>query len=78
MHSAGVAQAAAPSASETAPDAAHTRIIKRDPRFAELTAADVDHFRSIVGAEGLVQDETELQQYNNDWMNKFRQSASLC
>lgn len=59
----------------------HSRLIPCDAVLpivrSQLTAEDVDHFRSIVGTEGLVQDETQLQLYNNDWMKKFRQSCAL-
>jgi hypothetical protein len=71
--SAGAAAPAASASISQPPPAATTRTLVRDPSFAQLTEADVTHFRSIVGEEGIVQDEAALQPYNNDWMNKFRQ-----
>lgn len=50
----------------------------RDPRFCELTDADVEHFRSIVGDAGVVVGEDAMSKYNEDWMGKYRGASRLC
>ncbi len=44
---------------------------KRDPRFAALTKSDVDTFQSIVGSQGLITEQSEIEPYNRDWMKKW-------
>ena len=57
--------------------------MKRDPRFKELGAEDVEHFRSILGSDNAIidnvtKDESEdLEGYNADWMRKYRGQARL-
>ena len=51
--------------------------LRRDPRFSELTPADVDHFRSILGDRGVVTDEHALEPYNADWLGKYKGRARL-
>lgn len=49
----------------------------RDPRFAKLTEADVEHFRGILGAAGVVTDASELAAFNKDWMNRYAGKATV-
>lgn len=64
--------ASVPPGSSTS-DAPIASKIVRDPRYSTLTAADVEHFRSVVGEEGVVQEKERLKGFNTDWMRKFRQ-----
>ncbi|TGZ85199.1 hypothetical protein EX30DRAFT_326189 [Ascodesmis nigricans] len=53
--------------------------IKRDSRFAELTADDVKHFQSIcpILSSETGNSEDELNAFNIDWMRKYRGQARL-
>ncbi|KAI9032411.1 actin interacting protein 2 [Hyaloraphidium curvatum] len=51
--------------------------LKRDPKFARLTDADVAYFKSLLGPAGVLTDPEELPRYNVDWMKKYRGSSSL-
>lgn len=57
--------------------------IKRDTRFAEITADHVQHFRDILGKESAVIDgvtkdaSDDLQEFNGDWMRKYRGHTRL-
>ncbi|KPI34968.1 putative D-lactate dehydrogenase mitochondrial [Cyphellophora attinorum] len=57
--------------------------IERNPAFAEISAEDVQHFKSILGddaavIDGVTQDATDdIEAYNKDWMNKYRGHTKL-
>ncbi|PNS16541.1 hypothetical protein CAC42_275 [Sphaceloma murrayae] len=57
--------------------------LSRDARFKTLDAADIAHFRNLLGSEqavleGVTQDAAaELEGYNADWMRKFRGKSQL-
>jgi len=51
--------------------------VVRDPRFAQLSDSDISYFTDLLGADGVLSDESELQRYNNDWMNKFHGASQL-
>ncbi|CAL5871474.1 uncharacterized protein PFLUO_LOCUS5725 [Penicillium psychrofluorescens] len=57
--------------------------VKRDSRFAELSADDVSHFKSLLGAEsavvdGVTADATDdIEPFNSDWMRKYRGHTRL-
>ncbi|KAI9300954.1 hypothetical protein BJ944DRAFT_257701 [Cunninghamella echinulata] len=50
----------------------------RDDKYKKLTTADVDHFKTIVGEQGLIYDnEDDLASFNVDWMNKYKGQSKL-
>ncbi|CAO3610482.1 unnamed protein product [Cunninghamella echinulata] len=50
----------------------------RDDKYKKLTTADVDHFKTIVGEQGLIYDnEDNLASFNVDWMNKYKGQFKL-
>lgn len=51
--------------------------IQRDPRFMQVTAADVAHFQSIVGESGVITKEDELKPFNIDWMGRYSGRATV-
>ncbi|KAJ5664945.1 FAD-binding type 2 [Penicillium maclennaniae] len=57
--------------------------VKRDPKFAELTAEDVTHFKELLGSEsavidGVTADATDdIEPFNSDWMRKYRGHTRL-
>lgn len=58
--------------------------LKRDSRFATLSSAHVDHFKSILSGEpdsAVIHDEdlssSDLEPYNADWMRKYRGQSKL-
>ena len=58
--------------------------LKRDPRFAELTAEHVQKFKSILGDEaGIIDGVTnpaaseDIEPFNADWMRKYRGKTKL-
>ncbi|KAK6452272.1 (R)-2-hydroxyglutarate---pyruvate transhydrogenase [Trichoderma asperellum] len=63
--------------SDTYPD------IKRDAKFASLTAEDVAYFKNLLGGEQAVIDgvnaaaEDDLKPFNEDWMHKYRGQSRL-
>ncbi|KUJ17758.1 uncharacterized protein LY89DRAFT_60738 [Mollisia scopiformis] len=63
--------------SETYPE------IKRDSRFAEITADHVKHFKELLGKDaavidGVTQDATDdIEPFNGDWMRKYRGHTKL-
>src|SRR6201991_3489762 len=53
--------------------------IKRNPSFAEVTAEDVDFFKSVLGSESAILEsissseaEEDILPFNRDWMNKYQ------
>ena len=66
-----------------------TATYTRDPRFAALTPADVEFFRSalsprsVVGGGGLDRDDVDVQSdddvapYNVDWLGQYRGKSQL-
>ncbi len=57
--------------------------VKRDSRFAEITAEHVDAFKSILGddlavIDGVSKDASDdIESYNLDWMKKYRGHTKL-
>jgi len=57
--------------------------LKRDSRFGKLTAAHVEHFRSLLGTgseviDGVTADaSSDLEGYNADWMRKYLGQTQL-
>ncbi|KAI0971189.1 hypothetical protein F4678DRAFT_434006 [Xylaria arbuscula] len=58
--------------------------IKRDPRFAQITAEHVAHFRSLLGTDSALVDGVtgdvsadDMEPYNGDWMRKYRGHCRL-
>lgn len=57
--------------------------IKRDAKFASLTAEDVAYFKNLLGGEQAVIDgvnaaaEDDLKPFNEDWMHKYRGQSRL-
>ncbi|KAE8446185.1 hypothetical protein EG329_012410 [Mollisiaceae sp. DMI_Dod_QoI] len=63
--------------SETYPE------LKRDSRFAEITADHVKHFKELLGKDaaiidGVTKDATDdIEPFNGDWMRKYRGHTKL-
>ncbi|RMD40921.1 hypothetical protein DV735_g4209, partial [Chaetothyriales sp. CBS 134920] len=57
--------------------------VKRDAKFATLTANDVAYFKTVLGQEsavidGVTQDAVDdIEPYNRDWMKKYRGHTQL-
>ncbi|KAH8163193.1 hypothetical protein CIB48_g5053 [Xylaria polymorpha] len=59
--------------------------IKRDPRFAQITAEHVAHFRALLGGrdsavvDGVTAEVAadDMEPYNGDWMRKYRGHCKL-
>ncbi|KAF2220625.1 hypothetical protein BDZ85DRAFT_275655 [Elsinoe ampelina] len=56
--------------------------LKRDSRFKQLDAEDVNYFRDLLGSEqavldGVTKENADLEGYNADWMRKFRGKSQL-
>ncbi|KAK7746137.1 D-lactate ferricytochrome c oxidoreductase [Diatrype stigma] len=59
--------------------------IKRDPKFAEITAEDVAYFKELLGGggsavlDGVTQElaADDVEPYNGDWMRKYRGHCKL-
>ncbi|EPS37723.1 hypothetical protein H072_8600 [Dactylellina haptotyla CBS 200.50] len=52
--------------------------VKRDPRFAQLTQADIDHFKDILSSpSSVISDASELEGFNTDWIRKYRGQSKL-
>ena len=53
--------------------------VTRHPQYAQLTAADVAHFRSILAwpDTAVITDKDELAAVSIDWMKKFKGNAAL-
>ena len=53
--------------------------VTRHPQYAQLTAADVAHFRSILASPdtAVITDKDELAAVSIDWMKKFKGNAAL-
>uniref|UniRef100_A0A060T7G3 D-2-hydroxyglutarate dehydrogenase, mitochondrial n=1 Tax=Blastobotrys adeninivorans TaxID=409370 RepID=A0A060T7G3_BLAAD len=45
--------------------------------FAEISADDIAHFKSILPDSAIIDSEEDLIQYNEDWMKKYRGSSKL-
>lgn len=45
--------------------------------FATLNDNDINHFKTILSENGIIQDEQDLGIYNEDWMGKYRGSSKL-
>jgi len=51
-----------------------------EPQTSSFRSAkddDVRHFRSMLGETGLISDASDLEQYNRDWMGKYRGSSQV-
>ncbi|KAK0918430.1 D-lactate ferricytochrome c oxidoreductase [Friedmanniomyces endolithicus] len=58
--------------------------LKRDSRFKKVSKEDVEHFKKILGSEAAILDgvtnetgEEDFEQYNSDWMRKYRGQCRL-
>ncbi|KAL6647298.1 hypothetical protein ACP70R_014735 [Stipagrostis hirtigluma subsp. patula] len=51
--------------------------IQRNPAYSELNSDDISYFKSILGENGVVQDEDRLAVANVDWMGKYRGASQL-
>lgn len=51
--------------------------IQRNPVYSELNFDDVSYFKSILGENGVVQDEDRVAVANVDWMGKYRGASKL-
>ncbi|KLU82037.1 D-lactate dehydrogenase 2 [Magnaporthiopsis poae ATCC 64411] len=57
--------------------------LKRDPRFAQLTADHVNHFKQLLGTDAVLDAVTdpsasdEVDGFNSDWMRKYRGHGKL-
>ena len=54
--------------------ATHTQ---RNPAYSELNSDDVCYFKSILGDNGVVQDEDRIAVANVDWMGKYKGASQL-
>ncbi|CAD6226434.1 unnamed protein product [Miscanthus lutarioriparius] len=51
--------------------------IQRNPAYSELNSDDVSYFKSILGENGVVQDEDRVAVANVDWMGKYSGASQL-
>ncbi|KAL4944664.1 hypothetical protein BDV06DRAFT_210089 [Aspergillus oleicola] len=57
--------------------------LKRDPKFADITADDVKYFKELLGSESAVIDGVttdaadDIEPFNGDWMRKYRGHTKL-
>ncbi|KAL4978914.1 hypothetical protein BDW66DRAFT_157786 [Aspergillus desertorum] len=57
--------------------------LKRNPKFAEITAEDVKYFKELLGSESAVIDGVttdaadDIEPFNGDWMRKYRGHTKL-
>lgn len=51
--------------------------IQRNPAYSELNSDDVSHFKTILGDNGVVQDEDRITVANVDWMGKYKGASQL-
>nr|XP_034581615.1 probable D-2-hydroxyglutarate dehydrogenase, mitochondrial isoform X2 [Setaria viridis] len=51
--------------------------IQRNPAYSELNSDDVSYFKTILGNNGVVQDEDRIAVANVDWMGKYRGASQL-
>lgn len=45
--------------------------------YGKLEPKDIEYFKSILPASGVIQDAEDLEIYNTDWMNKYRGQSRL-
>jgi len=51
--------------------------IQRNPAYSQLSSDDVSYFKSVLGENGVVQDEDRVAVANVDWMGKYRGASQL-
>lgn len=51
--------------------------ITRDPRFKSITAADIDHFKSLLGPSAVITNHEDLKPFNADWMNRYKGTSAV-
>lgn len=51
--------------------------VNRNSRFDSLKTNDMEHFKSIVGAKGVIVDKDELVAANTDWMHKYQGHSQI-
>ncbi|KAG0286822.1 hypothetical protein BGZ98_004940, partial [Dissophora globulifera] len=51
--------------------------IKRNDSFAKLSESDLSFFKSVLSPTGILQDEEDLEVFNNDWLRKYRGQSKL-
>ncbi|CAI5471688.1 unnamed protein product [Closterium sp. Yama58-4] len=61
----------------TARAAYATVAVSRDPQFATLEDADVEHFKGILGERGVITDPDAVAAANVDWMGKYKGYSKL-
>lgn len=49
----------------------------RDSRFKSLSELDVNHFRSIVGDNGVITNDEDLMPLNADWMGRYKGQSKI-
>eukprot|EP00737_Agarophyton_chilense_P003327 gb/GEZJ01003883.1/.p1 GENE.gb/GEZJ01003883.1/~~gb/GEZJ01003883.1/.p1 ORF type:complete len:507 (-),score=56.91 gb/GEZJ01003883.1/:715-2235(-) len=51
--------------------------IHRDNRFKQISAADINIFREMLGNSAVITNQDDLEPYNVDWMNRFQGSSTV-
>lgn len=49
----------------------------RDSRFKQITDADIAHFRTVLGANAVITESTDLEALNVDWMGRYSGAATV-
>nr|XP_043631870.1 D-2-hydroxyglutarate dehydrogenase, mitochondrial isoform X1 [Erigeron canadensis] len=52
-------------------------VVQRNPSFSTINDDDIIHFKKILGAKKVIQEDEELQTANTDWMHKYKGSSKL-
>jgi FAD/FMN-containing dehydrogenase len=53
------------------------RALSATPCFSKLTEADITHFRTILNDNDVITDPSALEQFNSDWMKKYKGKSKL-
>ncbi|KAI9193563.1 uncharacterized protein BJ171DRAFT_525038 [Polychytrium aggregatum] len=51
--------------------------LKRNPKFKAVDSQDLEHFRSIIGPQGVLTDKDEIEPFNEDWLRKYRGKTTV-
>lgn len=51
--------------------------LKRDTRFAEISAVDITALKKILGESAVITNEDDLKPYNTDWMNRYHGASCI-
>lgn len=49
----------------------------RDSRFKSISALDLNHFKSIVGENGVITNDEDLMPLNADWMGRYKGQSKI-